>query len=362
MLKWIRKHYFNPEDPLEYHIFMIFFFECFLLSLVSGLLESTPMVAYGILGTVVEWGFIAACIVLLSVPAPIRVGMQKPMLIVITFIYLPFLYLQSAGHDGTMLWFSMLGIFMVSFIFTGKQLVVVVGLDIVLNMVLVWAGYHIDGLVVGYLDESARIWDIITSIPMCFIALGSMVVYVRRAYDNSNRKLVRLATKDALTGIYNRRSMQELLERKVGQAKQTKTSFIIMMLDIDHFKKLNDTYGHPFGDLVLQKFSETVQSVLRKEDLFARYGGEEFVVMLHLAQLDKGVEVGERIRQAVKAMAFDNGVQVKVSIGMTAFTQDDTITKLLSRADENLYQAKQAGRDRVVQDLEQTLPRALPQE
>ncbi len=349
MIRWFKKQYFNPDDPLEYHIFMIFFFECFLLSLVSGVLEGS-VVAYGVGGMVLEWGFIIACIIMLAVPHQVRMMMQKPMLIFISFIYIPFLYLQSAGHDGTMLMFALLAVFMLSFVFRGKQIVVLICLNMLFYMAVVWAGYHISGLVIPYSDEESRIMDMITSVPMCFIALATMVIYVRKAYDNNNKRLIHLATKDELTGIYNRRSLSELLERKINDNRRGESGFVVMMLDIDFFKRVNDTYGHGFGDMVLQKFAETVQNALRRQDALARYGGEEFVAVLNSVEPASAIEIAERIRAAVSDISFGNELKITVSIGVSQSKPGDTAETLLARADTNLYTAKQNGRDQVIHD------------
>lgn len=349
MIGWLKKRYFNPEDPLEYHIFMIFFFECFLLSLVSGVLDG--MMEYGVVGNIVQWGFNLACVILLMVSPRIRPRLQKPMLIFITFIYIPFLYFESGGHDGSILMFALLGTFMLAFVFKGKQMIAAIGLSMAIYMIMVWAGYQMPGLVIFHGHEEARILDLITSIPMCVIALATMAVYVSRAYESSNKNLAHLATKDELTGVYNRRSLSELLIRKMKTDGEGHGSFIIMMLDIDFFKKINDTYGHGFGDTVLCRFAEAVQHVLRRQDIMARYGGEEFVLILDAVETGRAIEIAQRVREAVKAISFDRDLQVTVSIGVTCRREHDTIDGLLMRVDENLYKAKQNGRDRVVHDL-----------
>lgn len=349
MLNWFKKRYFGEDTPLEYHVFMIFFFEIFILSVISTISE-IGVLNYGVLGSIVQWGYLIASVVFMLLPTSTRIKMQKPMMLVVAFVYGPFLYLQSAGHQGTMLMFSLLVVFMLSFAFKGKQAVVVIGLNTLFYMILAWAGYTIPGLVIPYGDEESVLLDILESVPMCFIALATMVVYVRKAYDESNRGLVRLATKDELTGIYNRRSLTELLDSKLSSDRAEDSGFIVMMLDIDHFKNVNDTYGHGYGDLVLRTFAETAQRTLRHGDVLARYGGEEFVVVLDAVKMDGAIEIAERIRKAIKEVEFDVGLKVTVSIGLARSESGDTMEKLLGRADENLYKAKESGRDRVVYD------------
>lgn len=120
------------------------------------------------------------------------------------------------------------------------------------------------------------------------------------------------------------------------------------MLDIDHFKSVNDIYGHDAGDQVLGKLVEQVLSLIRKVDIFARWGGEEFVILLPKTGKEEAVILVERIRQHIEAYEFDHPRHITISLGLSFLEKDDTRESIVKRADDALYQAKQSGRNRVI--------------
>lgn len=167
----------------------------------------------------------------------------------------------------------------------------------------------------------------------------------------ANSYLEQLVRTDALTGAANRRHFVERICTEIQRVRRTKAPLSLLMLDLDHFKRINDRYGHGVGDEVLLNFADVVSSVLRAGDLFARLGGEEFAVLLPDAPLEGAAEVAERILEATKEQALRcNGAQIHygVSIGAACFRpEDNSYEALLKRADEALYQAKRAGRGRI---------------
>lgn len=120
------------------------------------------------------------------------------------------------------------------------------------------------------------------------------------------------------------------------------------MLDIDHFKSVNDIYGHDAGDQVLGKLVEQVLSLIRKVDIFARWGGKEFGILLPKTNKEEAVILAERIRQHIEAYEFDHLQHITISLGLSFLEKDDTRESLVKRADDALYQAKQSGRNRVI--------------
>jgi diguanylate cyclase (GGDEF)-like protein len=161
------------------------------------------------------------------------------------------------------------------------------------------------------------------------------------------------ATTDDLTGLNNHRFLIDYLGQQVALAERLNAPLAVLVIDLDHFKRVNDTYGHPVGDAVLSKFAQTLVGSIRRADLAARYGGEEFiVVMSNTAAVDARL-VAEKIRAAAEAMQVPidggrNRVAVSVSIGGAAYPEDTTTAaELLATADAALYDAKHAGRNRV---------------
>ncbi len=160
-------------------------------------------------------------------------------------------------------------------------------------------------------------------------------------------------TRDGLTGAFNKRYLMESLQREISRSRRCNLPLSVLIMDIDHFKKINDTYGHLVGDETLREFSQRIASTQRCDDLFCRYGGEEFVMILGGTTLEEAVAFAERCRTIVASSPFPcscGDVPVTVSIGAATFTPDTPSSQasdLLQQADQCLYEAKQSGRNRV---------------
>jgi two-component system cell cycle response regulator len=161
------------------------------------------------------------------------------------------------------------------------------------------------------------------------------------------------ASRDGLTGLYNRREFDRLLQAAVAREERQEGRFALLLLDIDHFKKLNDTFGHPSGDAALRNTARLLEKHLRKGDQAARYGGEEFAAILPGADEKGARQLAERIRRAVAdaelELAPGQRARVTVSLGVGVWPDDGGEPEsLLAAADRALYAAKQHGRDRVM--------------
>ena len=170
---------------------------------------------------------------------------------------------------------------------------------------------------------------------------------------NLQTKLENQSIRDSLTGLFNRHFMQISFERELSRAARRKQSLAVFMLDVDHFKKFNDTFGHAAGDIVLKAIAETFQAGVRVEDIICRYGGEEFTIILPDVTRSIAVERAETIRQAVASLRVPLGRETcsefTVSIGVAFYPNDgETSELLLRRSDEALYRAKRQGRDQIV--------------
>jgi diguanylate cyclase (GGDEF)-like protein len=168
-------------------------------------------------------------------------------------------------------------------------------------------------------------------------------------------KLHEGAVRDNLTGLYTRKFFDERVAEEILRAGRYQTEFCLLIMDIDHFKRYNDTYGHAAGDQVLVRFSQVLQRLVRPVDILARYGGEEFVLILPQVTLVQARAMAETIRQTIAAESFRFGSdaasqeRVTVSIGLSNFPHEATIaSQLLRVADYRLYQAKEGGRNQVV--------------
>ena len=173
------------------------------------------------------------------------------------------------------------------------------------------------------------------------------------ALAEKNKRLSKLANRDALTGIYNRLYLEDYLSQKLIEARRYGRPLSVAMLDIDHFKKFNDTHGHLTGDLVLKRVAESVSKGCRKSDTATRYGGEEFCVILNGTPGAKGKLVAERIRKTIErteVLHDDQILKVTVSMGVAEFNPErhNEMEDVISEADQALYTAKETGRNRVV--------------
>ncbi len=161
-------------------------------------------------------------------------------------------------------------------------------------------------------------------------------------------ELERRASHDHLTGLYNRETLERLIQTEIQRAARYRTQFSIVMLDIDHFKPINDRYGHPVGDEVLIRFAREVTELIRAADTLARWGGEEFMLLLPETGIDGAARLAEEIRVRVAETPFPKVGEVTISLGVTEYSPPEAPRNLLKRLDDALYQAKETGRNRVM--------------
>lgn len=162
-----------------------------------------------------------------------------------------------------------------------------------------------------------------------------------------NIELEHIASTDALTGMYNRVRFDKELEAELRRAKRYQGDLSLIMVDVDHFKRINDLYGHQVGDTVLTKLSHVLRENLRRIDVMGRWGGEEFVVIVPQTEFDNAVSLAEKLRVAIEEYNFPEVVNITASFGVTSYKKGDTADALLKRADTALYEAKKKGRNRV---------------
>ncbi|RMB04474.1 PleD family two-component system response regulator [Eilatimonas milleporae] len=176
--------------------------------------------------------------------------------------------------------------------------------------------------------------------------------YADKLWENFHMSM-QLATTDAVTGLYNRHYLTSHMETQIQSADRKGKTLSVLMMDIDHFKRVNDTQGHAVGDRVLKEFAMRIGKNIRGVDLAARYGGEEFVVMMPETPVDWALMIAERLREEIADNPFDVGLKdgplnITVSIGVAASQADETPSQLLEVADKALYAAKEGGRNKVV--------------
>ncbi|HEX6767384.1 MAG TPA: GGDEF domain-containing protein, partial [Polyangiaceae bacterium] len=189
------------------------------------------------------------------------------------------------------------------------------------------------------------------------IQFGPQAVFRFSVADESQevllRQLYEASVTDALTGANNREHFDSQLRMELSYARRHNTDLVLVLFDVDHFKRVNDTYGHPVGDEVLVEIARAVRRLIRSEDVFARYGGEEFALILRGIDIAGARAAGERVRAQIEKLSVetDRGpIKVTISVGCASLgtSKEPTTDALILSADRRLYAAKHAGRNRVV--------------
>lgn len=180
--------------------------------------------------------------------------------------------------------------------------------------------------------------------------LRDLLTHQRTELTQALARISQLATRDELTGLPNRRAMLEHLATETARQARLKQPLVVALIDLDHFKLINDAHGHAGGDRVLRGFAHRVESELRGADVMARWGGEEFLLMLPDTSIESAQQCLERLRERLRLSPFDEvapGLQLTFSAGVTGCLGQGDIESAIERADQAMYRAKQAGRDRV---------------
>jgi len=206
----------------------------------------------------------------------------------------------------------------------------------------IWSGVFKDKAKTGQF-----FWLDTTIIPK--YQVGKMVGYTSVAHDITNEKLIeKISEQDPLTQLYNRVKLDNVLEQEVLRVKRVHEEFSVIMIDVDHFKSVNDNFGHPAGDSVLKELACLLQENTRTVDVVGRWGGEEFMVLCLETPLEGAYELAEKLRAKIEEHHFKYVGHQTASFGVTDFSITDTVSKCIKRADDALYQAKGLGRNQVV--------------
>lgn len=178
---------------------------------------------------------------------------------------------------------------------------------------------------------------------------GNKTGYTAISHDITDKKRAEeLSMTDQLTQIHNRLYLTNSFVREIKRAKRYGFIFAVIMIDIDHFKEVNDTYGHDTGDFVLSAVAKILQSTIRETDILGRWGGEEFLILLPHTDIFEAEKLAEKLRQSVEGYSFDTVGRKTCSFGVSVFNlEEDDCKETLKRADKALYSAKNSGRNRV---------------
>jgi diguanylate cyclase (GGDEF)-like protein len=277
-------------------------------------------------------------------------------ILLIGFFYFPYLFDMSNGHIGAGPIYFLMIIVYIAFFLRGKSLVFVLLILLSFYSSLIIMSFNNPDLVVPYPDEMTRLIDITIAFVTVGIVVSIIGYLVFTEYNKEKEIIEELMTElkqqnveleltsitDPLTKVFNRRYFMDALEKRINKS----ISFFVLMLDIDHFKNVNDEHGHIYGDEVLVLVADTIKQNTRSNDIVARYGGEEFSIIIQKEADTSGVEIAERIRKGIeqREMKYDG---VTISIGVVEHN-DETSLEILKKADDCLYLAKEQGRNKVI--------------
>lgn len=272
-------------------------------------------------------------------------------IIVILFGLLCLFLLYTGGNGGTgPIWFSVFPILalFVQKLWAGTVSVLTL---FIITVLLLWHPIaDFDPSIYSH-EFKERILVVYVTISIMTFLYAFLRTSTEMLMDNLNKDLKNLADTDELTRLANRHRMKEVLYQEVSRARRVRGIFSLIILDLDHFKTLNDEYGHDCGDAVLRSAPKIIHSVLRTQDICARWGGEEFLILLPTTELKGATQVAERLRRAFENTIVKYGgfeLTVTASLGISEFNVDSELKKCLQTADRNLYIAKASGRNRVV--------------
>jgi len=198
--------------------------------------------------------------------------------------------------------------------------------------------------------EWALLWAVVVMSLARFVSINDRVSRLRASLSQKNKALAAQAARDDLTGLWNRRKFMELLQEEIERANRSGRRFTIAIIDVDHFKNINDTCGHLMGDAVLKEISRILGESCRTTDAIGRYGGEEFTLLMVDTKTEQAVVALERMRRAVEQNDWSRmapGLRVTISIGSVEWTAASSLPLLLGQADAALYRAKAEGRNQL---------------
>lgn len=215
---------------------------------------------------------------------------------------------------------------------------VAVLISLMVTTVAIWYGHKLSG----------QLQDMNTYLERKIYERTESLLDTQRELQEDKNELTRMALTDSLTQLSNRTHMNQILHREYARFERHQQRFGIIMLDIDQFKRVNDSYGHDTGDAVLKKLAKIFENAIRASDFIARWGGEEFLICCTTIEQEDLLPIAETIRQLVGSTDFETTGQITASLGCAAIVKGETIGDLIKRADIALYEAKNNGRNQTM--------------
>ena len=359
IVEYLRGNFFSEHFTLEYRTCMIYYLISFGVSVLA--LVSRLYIQTGLFATLLPACYLCVCVIMLVIPVNLRTLIAKTYVDLTVLLYIPCFFFQTTDLSDATLVYGLLGIFIMVIIHSGKARVPMTAASLVIYVGCIVIRHVYLPQDASPVSSGVQLFDMVVAMSLAVIGFAAVMHYILDAFtreqnriqtlynqlERSNMQLEQLSQRDALTGIYNRRYLTEFLDRTLESCKLSGRHIYFLMMDVDLFKHINDTYGHGFGDEVLVATATIVSSMLRKSDALVRFGGEEFAAVLYGTNDQKAVEIAERICKSVRSLQFRHEVQVTISIGLVRSMLDEPQIALIERADQELYRAKREGRNRV---------------
>ncbi len=289
-------------------------------------------------------------------------------------IFLPFAFIDSGGSNNNALGYTFMLLVVITYLFKGKEQLYLIILLIFVFLALLLLQYFYPEIIMEY-DRYSQLIDRLIQVPIQLVAIFLVVKQFSNAYYQANMQLEKersrlqdsmerlalsekqlqlsnmaleqLSVTDKLTQVHNRMKLDEVLDIELARTVRDGKSFSVILIDIDHFKLVNDTFGHQVGDKVLIEFAKILKENLRKTDIVGRWGGEEFLIISPNSSSLTATKTAEKLRNIIANSQFPGVKKITGSFGLTSYLAGDAIDDMLARADEALYLAKKNGRNRV---------------
>ena len=271
-----------------------------------------------------------------------------------SFVLFPFLWFTTGGTMSSSLPLVIgLGV-VLAIVFQGKVRMAFFASTLLLYSVLIIIELHVPNNFIPYPNREAWYIDVLIGFSLGFLASGGLAYFTVTKYNASRQETKKLlaelkqtAITDPLTGVFNRRHLMARIDEEMRKAFDDNTPLTLCIIDIDHFKRINDNYGHLYGDEVLVKLSATIVNSLDGKGIFGRYGGEEFVAIFPGSDMEMAREIVGRFCEALRQVEWAHGEPITISGGVSEYVKGLHYSKFLENADEKLYTSKQSGRNRI---------------
>ena len=271
-----------------------------------------------------------------------------------SFVLFPFLWFTTGGTMSSSLPLIIgLGV-VLAIVFDGK-----LRMFFYISTLLLYSGFiifelYFPGNFIPYPDRESWYYDVLFGFVLSYLASGGLAYFTLVRYNNMKKQtealvqqLETISKTDPLTGVFNRRQLMYQIDEEMRKAYDDNSELSLCIIDIDFFKKVNDTYGHLYGDEVLVKMAAAISGSLGEDEIFGRYGGEEFVILFPGGNLENSMRKIDACIKALAEIKWTHGGPITISGGMSVYTKGISYSKFLENADVNLYKAKNSGRNRI---------------